>query len=163
VPALAADNSNPVLAQATTLITNTAVGPASASVNSVTFLYTVAPTINPPGLAPLTYTNIDLSGVASTFAAGINNADQIVGGYLDASGIQHGYVTNKGGGFTTVDFPGAPSSELFGINNHGDVVGSYLDNAGAFHGFLLQHGTFTPLDFANAILTIPISINDKDQ
>lgn len=163
IPALAADNSSSPFASDTTALQDQILGTASASLSSATFLYTVSSIIPTPGLAPLAYKNIDLPGVSSPIVSGLNDAGQTVGSYLDASGVQHGYLTNKDGGFTTVDFPSAPSSELFGINNHGDVVGSYLDNAGALHGFLFQHGTFTPLDFANAILTIPISINDKDE
>ncbi len=38
------------------------------------------------------YTTFDFPGAAETFAFGINNLDEIVGGYEDASGKFHGYL-----------------------------------------------------------------------
>jgi uncharacterized membrane protein len=34
-----------------------------------------------------------------------------------------------------------------GINARGDIVGFYVDTAGVQHGFVLEHGTFTTIDF----------------
>ena len=101
--------------------------------------------------------------MASTIVSNINDAGQIVGAYVDPLGMQHGYVTEKQGGFTTIDFPGASSTSGLGVNSQGDVTGFYTDNAGNTHGFLLQRGAFTSFDFPNAIATFPIGINDKDQ
>lgn len=161
VPAFASNITS--LVTFSTNLTTTASGTASATLNSATFLYTMGPVIPAPPLAPLTYTNIDLPGMPLTEAFNINDAGQQVGLFQDVLGIQHGYVTDKRGGFTTIDFPGASSTAAEGINNRGDIVGIYFDSAGAIHGFLQQNGALTAVDFPGALLTFPIEINDKGQ
>ncbi|HZU30855.1 MAG TPA: hypothetical protein VFB79_07050, partial [Candidatus Angelobacter sp.] len=161
VPALAGDITS--LVTFNTSLSTSATGTARASLTSATFLYTMAPVIPAPRLAPLSYANIDLPGLPITEASNINDAGQIVGLFQDASGVQHGYVTEKKGGFTTIDFPGATSTAVEGINNRGDIVGSYTDNAGTLHGFSSQNGALATIDFPGAILTLPIEINDKGQ
>jgi len=161
VPAFASDITT--LVTFNTTLATSASGTTSATLSSATFLYTVGPVIPAPPLAPLTYANVDLPGIPTTEVLNINDVGQQVGLFLDALGIQHGYVTEKRGGFTTVDFPGAASTAVEGINNHGDIVGVYFDSAGAIHGFSQQDGAFTAIDFPGAILTFPIEINERGQ
>lgn len=71
-------------------------------------------------------------GIArSTSAQGINPAGQIVGGYRDAVGAQHGFVLS-GGQFMPMDVPGAIAgaagilpTTAKGISPSGDIVGDY--------------------------------------
>jgi probable HAF family extracellular repeat protein len=162
VPALASDTTSLVTFNAD--LSSGATGTASATLTSATFLYTMGPVVPAPQPAQLTYFNIDFPGIPFTDVFNINDAGQQVGQFQDDSGIQHGYVTEKSGGFITIDFPGATSTAVEGINNRGDIVGIYFDNTGALHGFLQQKGgTLTTIDFPAAILTLPIEINDKGQ
>jgi probable HAF family extracellular repeat protein len=162
VPAFASDTT--ALFTFNASLSTSASGTASATLRSAAFLYTMGPVVPAPSPAPLTYTNVDLPGIPSTEVFNINDAGQQVGQFQDDSGIQHGYVTETGGGFTTIDFPGAISTAVEGINNRGDIVGIYFDNTGALHGFLQQKGgALTTIDFPGAILTLPIEINDKGQ
>ena len=161
VPGLASDTTSLFTFNAS--MSTDAAGTEGDTLTSATFLYTMGPLLPAPRLAPLSYSNVDLPGMASTTVSNINDAGQMVGIYVDQLGVQHGYVTGKQGGFTTIDFPGASSTSGLGINNQGDVSGFYTDNAGNTHGYLLQRGTFTSFDFPNAITTFPIGINDKDQ
>jgi hypothetical protein len=46
----------------------------------------------------------------------------IVGQYLDAANVSHGYLL-RDGQFATVDFPGATFSGLTAMNKNGDIVG----------------------------------------
>src|ERR1051326_619786 len=62
-----------------------------------------------------TYTTIDFPGAGSTLAVDINLSGQIVGRYIDASGVNHGYLLNNGV-FTRIDFPGASFTRAIGIN-----------------------------------------------
>ncbi len=76
----------------------------------------------------------------STQALGLNFQEQIVGSYVDRSGVTHGFLLSgpvshpqwqsfdnpKSNGFAT----------LTGINDRGDVAGNYFDKAGDTHGFL---------------------------
>jgi hypothetical protein len=88
-----------------------------------------------------------------TLAFGINNRGRIVGAYLDAGSMAHGFVRDKGRGarrdegvFTTIDFPGAPSTLALAINNRDQISGAAIDSENTKHGFLLQEGEFIAID-----------------
>jgi probable HAF family extracellular repeat protein len=85
-----------------------------------------------------TYPIFDAPGaVNGTFAEGINDANLIVGYYVDGNTITHGYTFNQPTGqFTTLDFPGATQTFLTGINDAGQIVGYDNDASGQTHGFL---------------------------
>ena len=60
----------------------------------------------------------------------------IMGNYLDADNLSHGFLRNRDGTFTTFDAPGAghvPGSDdgtyPFGINTNGAITGWYVDDA----------------------------------
>jgi uncharacterized membrane protein len=159
VPALLSNGFTPF----TTQLFDFAVGPASASLTSATFLYSLEKPIAAPQPGSFTYTNIDLPGVASTSVSNINNNGQMVGAFQDDLGISHAYLTDPRGGFTTIDFPGAASTSGLGVNNRGDVVGIYTDDTGTFHGFTFAQGNFISIDVPDSLFTFPIGINDKGQ
>ena len=84
------------------------------------------------------------ASTGTTQAIGVNDTDQIVGYYNDASG-RHGYLLS-GGTYTTLDDPSATlQTQAYEINNSGQIVGDYVNNSG-HHGFLLSGGTYTTLD-----------------
>jgi hypothetical protein len=68
--------------------------------------------------ASYTFTTIDVPGATRTTALGINDREQIVGWYADASGEIHGYLLDEGQ-FTTIDVPGATETLAVGINLRG--------------------------------------------
>ena len=108
-----------------------------------------------------TFTTIDYPGAVATLAVDINLSGQIVGRYIDADGVNHGYLLNKDI-FTTIDFPGASFTRAIGINRNGDIVGSYYtpsDKGQREHGFLLRGGVFSSIDVPGAISTLAIGIN----
>jgi len=74
---------------------------------------------------------------------GINPAGAIVGYYIDASNVYHGFLRARDGNFTTFDAPGAgnatdsyqgtlPTAD----NPSGKITGSYVDPGNLQHGFL---------------------------
>ena len=65
-----------------------------------------------------TFIMIDFPGSLGTDALGINAAGQIVGRYVDASFLLHGFLLDKGT-FTTIDPPGSTFTEAVGINTAG--------------------------------------------
>lgn len=93
-----------------------------------------------------------------SIATGINSTSEIVGAYVDASAVSHGYLDDAGV-FTTVDYPGGTGTVLYDINSPGEMVGGFTDASGNTHGFLDNGGTFTQLDYPGAILTIATGIN----
>ena len=146
----------------TTFFQADTTGFGQTTLKSATFLYNIGP-VGPLPLAALTYQNIDLPGTASTFVSSITNGGRITGSYVDAQGVNHGYVTDNQGAFTTIDFPNATATFGGGLNNRGDLVGSYTDAGGNTHGFLLQNGNFTAIDFPSATTTDGFAINDQGQ
>src|SRR5947207_2801070 len=103
----------------------------------------------------------DPPGSTNSFVNGINNAGQIVGAYLDASGASHNFIRSADGvTYTTIDLPGAlpGTTSTDGINNLGQVVGSYKDSTGQ-HGYIrsVDGRTVTTLEPGLA----PKAINDE--
>jgi len=93
-------------------------------------------------------------------ASDINDLGQIVGAYIDSSGVYHGYERSLGK-FTKIDVPfaGATGTLAVAINNSGEVVGSWTDSSAASHGFTLIGGTYTSLDYPGATQTTATDIN----
>jgi hypothetical protein len=147
----------------TTQLLSFSTGNSSTSLASATFLYTTGPIIPAPGLAALSYTNIDLPGVAATFVVSITNSGRMVGSYQDFAGNFHGYVQEADGSFVTVDVPGAPNTFGEGLNERGDVVGGFTGPDGHTHGFLQHDGVISTFKVPGARFTAPFSINNQGQ
>lgn len=119
-----------------------------------------------------TYTTIDVPQASSTTPNGINDRGAIVGSYLDAPGVQHGFLLYNGTCYT-IDIPGATATSPQGINNRGEIVGYYFINSfdqfggsvTTFHGFLLNSQGLTILDVLSGApgTTQAFGINDKGQ
>ncbi len=94
----------------------------------------------------------------------VNDAGQIVGGYLDSSGVSHGYEFS-GGKFTTVDVPfaGATGSTDDAINNSGEIVGGWTDSGGVTHGFTLIAGAYASFDYPGATFTTTLDVNNAGE
>jgi uncharacterized membrane protein len=105
-----------------------------------------------------TFTTLDYPAAGATLAVDINGSGQIVGRFVDGSGI-HGWLLSAGN-FTAIDLPGALASRPRGINLVGDIVGHYVSQGEQEHGFLLRQGVFTTIDFPGADHTIASGIND---
>lgn len=112
------------------------------------------------------FISFDPPGSTATNADGINNNGDVVGWYMDSSGVQHGYVL-RAGNYTTIDYPGASATIARAINDQGDIVGTHVGDpkmpGGDVHGFLLQQGNFTPLDYPGHLNTITQRINNAGQ
>jgi hypothetical protein len=86
------------------------------------------------------FLTLDLGNHMNTQALGINNADLVVGSFVDAAGKTHGYVWRPGG-FRQIDHPwaaGAEGTVINGLNNRNQIVGFYMDKAGKTHGFVAR-------------------------
>ena len=81
-------------------------------------------------------TSFEAFGSTSTQALGINNLGEIVGDYLDAGGVMHGFLDDAGV-FSTIDPSGSTGTTANGINDKGQIVGFYA-LGGNTVGFLAQ-------------------------
>jgi hypothetical protein len=99
----------------------------------------------------------------STLPQKINEKGDVVGVFVDSSGVTRAFVRFSDGSFSapivdpndTVGF-----TEGRGINNSRTVCGDYASPDGNTHGFFLSGGTFTEYDVPGALSTAVLGIND---
>jgi uncharacterized membrane protein len=114
------------------------------------------------------FVDVVVPGSAVTGPTKVNDRRQVVGIYLDGSGVLHGFLWDDGR-FRTIDVPGATATAVFAINNRGQMVGSYIDADGAYHGFLRErNGRVRTLPDAPGAApatggTQPFALNDRGQ
>src|SRR5258707_4290393 len=103
------------------------------------------------------------TGIVTTSPQKINSRGDIVGEFIDTSGVVRGFVRFSDGSFSapivepndTVGF-----TEGRGINNSRTVVGDYATSDANDHGFFLSGATFTEYDVRGALSTDVFGIND---
>jgi hypothetical protein len=91
--------------------------------------------IRPPATDPL-------SGNGTT-ARGIDGG-KIVGQYIDANGVFHGYLFD-GSNYVNVDYPGSSINFAQDINAN-RIVGSYTTPGGQMHGYYFDGSSYSSLD-----------------
>ena len=111
-------------------------------------------------------TTFDYPGAGNlTLPQKINERGDVVGEFIDPSGVTRGFVRFSDGSFSdpivdpndTVGF-----TEGRGINNSRSLAGDYALSDGTLHSFFLSGGTFTEYDVPNAVQTNLLSINDVE-
>src|SRR5215471_1192431 len=109
-------------------------------------------------------TTFDYPGTGNqTLPQKINERGDIVGEFIDSSGVTRGFVRFSDGSFSvpivdpndTVGF-----TEGRGINNPRTVAGDYVISDGTVHSFLLSGGTFTEYDVPGTLQTNLLGINN---
>src|SRR5437762_6225879 len=109
-------------------------------------------------------TTFDYPGAGNlTLPQKINERGDVVGEFIDSSGVTRGFVRFSDGSFSdsivdpndTVGF-----TEGRGINNSRTVCGDYASSDGNNHGFFLSGGTFTEYDVPGAVSTAVLGINN---
>ena len=109
-------------------------------------------------------TTFDYPGTGnSTLPQKINERGDVVGEFIDSSGVARGFVRFSNGSFSapivdpndTVGF-----TEGRGINNSRTVDGDYAISDGTLHSFFLMGGSFTGYDVPGSVQTNLLSIND---
>jgi len=106
---------------------------------------------------------LNIPGSTSAQATGINDFGNVCGFFVDANGVNHGFLMTLGH-FEVLDFPASTGTQAFGLNNIGQVVGVYTDSANNTHGFVytVNSKIFQSIDDpAGAGTTIVNGINDK--
>jgi len=110
--------------------------------------------ISPPlYAADYRFERIDFPRSTYSDARGINARGDIVGGFVGADSVGHGYLLSDGQ-FTQIDFPGAAASAVLGINNAGDLTGSHSDATEATSGFIFKDGVFQDVSVPGSFTTV---------
>lgn len=124
------------------------------------------------GPPPPTFTNFDAPGAGTTspqgtFGIGVTTNDNVVGYFIDAGGVVHGFVRTSVGAIAIVDAPGAATTpnngtEVAAMNGSGEAVGYYSAPSGFLHSYLISsNGTMTEFDPPNASGSSALCINDS--
>ena len=109
-------------------------------------------------------TTFDYPGTGnSTLPQKINERGDVVGVFIDSTGVTRAFVRFSNGSFSdpivdpndTVGF-----TEGRGINNSRTVAGDYAISDGTVHSFFLSGSTFTEYDVPGAVQTNLLSINE---
>src|SRR5215510_6662798 len=93
----------------------------------------------------------------------INERGDIVGEFIDSSGVVRGFVRFSDGSYSDpiIDPNDAVGfTEGRGINNARTVNGDYVASDGFVHSFVLSGGTFTEYDVPGTVQTNLLGIND---
>src|SRR4026209_1231038 len=137
------------------------------SIQAVLFAFPVMGTFAQqaaPSFSIEVVTTFDYPGTGNqTLPQKINERGDIVGEFIDSSGVTRGFVRFSDGSFSdpivdpndTVGF-----TEGRGINNSRTVCGDYATSDGNLHGFFLSGGTFTEYDIPGAVFTAVLAINN---
>ena len=109
-----------------------------------------------------TITSFSVPGALLTLAYEINNNKKLVVGYfIDAAGILHGYYRDTNGALHfPIDPSGSVGTVLFGVSDTNFVVGRYADASGATHGlFFVPPDNFFTFDYPGSTFTSLNGIN----
>ncbi len=68
-------------------------------------------------------------GATITTPKVIANSGEVIGYFVDQSGVTHGFLRAPDGTFTTMDVPGATTTVPLAINDSGTIVGTYTVEA----------------------------------
>jgi len=95
----------------------------------------------------------------STFALGINSADQIIGQYTDTAGKEHAYLRNADGTVVTFDL-GTGGTFPADINSAGLIAGVFYSGKQGGHGFVRNpDGTVVTFGRNDVEVTLANAIN----
>jgi hypothetical protein len=76
------------------------------------------------------------TGCFSNCSVGLNASGMIMGTYIDAGTVFHGFLRSAAGQFATIDPPNSVGTRPQSINDSGAITGYYIDANNVFHGFL---------------------------
>ena len=106
---------------------------------------------------------ITFPGAVNTYGDFVNAAGAVVGSYVDADGMFHGFIRHPDGSFTTIDLPKMPNLEFLFVNTitdlgligfrakaANDILRSYI---------LLPDGTLYEVRLPGSVSTVVRNVN----
>jgi hypothetical protein len=118
----------------------------------------------PAGFSVQLVSTFDYPGSGnSTTPERINDSGDIVGFYVDLSGVTRGFIRFRNGNFSAPivdpnDTGGR--TDAIGINNSRLVCGDYLNETGLLHGYFLMGSRFHNFDVPGSVLTFITGLNN---
>jgi hypothetical protein len=97
----------------------------------------------------------------ATLAYQLNASNEIIGSYIDANDISHGFTRDSAGNLTfPIDVPGSTGTKLLGNNDMNWGVGSYTDASGVTHGlYFITPDNIVTYDYPGATSTSLTGVN----
>ena len=106
---------------------------------------------------------ITFPGAVTTYGDFVNAAGAVVGSYVDAEGMPHGFIRNPDGSFTTIDLPEMPNLEFLFVNTITDVgvIGfrAKAENDILRSYILLPDGTLYEVRLPGSVSTVVRNVN----
>ncbi len=106
---------------------------------------------------------ITFPGAAQTYGDFVNAAGAVVGSYIDADGMFHGFIRNPDGSFTTIDLPEMPNLEFLFVNTITDfgAVGfrAKVENDILRSYILMPDGTLYEIRIPGSVITVVRNVN----
>ena len=106
---------------------------------------------------------ITFPGAVNTYGDFVNAAGAVVGSYIDADGMFHGFIRNPDGSFNTIDLPEMPNLEFLFVNTitdfgavgfrakaANDILRSYI---------LMPDGTLYEVRIPGSVITVVRNVN----
>jgi len=107
-----------------------------------------------------TFTPLFVPGADQTLGMGLNDLDDVVGEYFDATFAIRAFV-HAGGAYYDISLAGADRMEAYGINDAGDIAGVVdSNNIWTGYGFLYQGGGFYKMEVPGSLATWPQGIDN---
>ena len=106
---------------------------------------------------------ITFPGAVNTYGDFVNAAGAVVGSYIDADGMFHGFIRNPDGSFTTIDLPEMPNLRFLFVNTITDfgVVGFRARAANDIlrSYILMPDGTLYEVRVPGSVITVVRNVN----
>ncbi len=106
---------------------------------------------------------ITFPGAVQTYGDFVNAAGTVVGSYIDADGMFHGFIRNPDGSFTTIDLPEMPNLEFLFVNTITDfgAVGfrAKVENDILRSYILMPDGTLYEIRIPGSVITVVRNVN----
>ena len=106
---------------------------------------------------------ITFPGAVNTYGDFVNAAGAVVGSYVDADGMPHGFIRNPDGSFTTIDLPEMPNLEFLFVNTITDlgVIGFRAKAANDIlrSYILLPNGDLYEVRLPGSVTTVVRNVN----